>query len=221
MKDEIAEEELDPSVGEYLSANDAEDAANQERAESITDEIKEIKVRVVEAPPKPSDANIPDNKQTLVDAPDDEDGDATVTDLPGEGGSGSTGNGGGGGNGGGSNPGNGGGKTPVEHHKKFISISATRIRNVLRDKATGQYTIVFTPMISAQNGIMDVFMSAESQNYEASIVSATCVSCPDLKVSNNRISNLVFTANQPLRIDIQLDYHDYCSMEVKAYGNQV
>lgn len=114
MKDEIAEEELDPSVGEYLSANDAEDAANQERAESITDEIKEIKVRVVEAPPKPSDANIPDNKQTLVDAPDDEDGDATVTDLPGEGGSGSTGNGGGGGNGGGSNPGNGGGKTPVD-----------------------------------------------------------------------------------------------------------
>ena len=100
-------------------------------------------------------------------------------------------------------------------------ISAARIRNVLRDKATGQYTIVFTPMISAQNGIMDVFMSAESQNYEASIVSATCVSCPDLKVSNNRISNLVFTANQPLRIDIQLDYHDYCSMEVKAYGNQV
>ena len=82
-------------------------------------------------------------------------------------------------------------------------------------------TIVFTPMISAQNGIMDVFMSAESQNYEASIVSATCASCPDLKISNNRISNLVFTANQPLRIDIQLDYHDYCSMEVKAYGNQV
>lgn len=109
----------------------------------------------------------------------------------------------------------------ILHHKKFISISAARIRNVLRDKATGQYTIVFTPMISAQNGIMDVFMSAESQNYEASIVSATCVSCPDLKVSNNRISNLVFTANQPLRIDIQLDYHDYCSMEVKAYGNQV
>lgn len=207
MKDEIAEEELDPSVGEYLSANDAEDTANQERAESITDEIKEIKVRVIEAPPKPSDANIPDNKQTMVDAPDDEDGDATVTDLPGEGGSGSTGN--------------GGGKTPVEHHKKFVSISAARIRNVLRDKATGQYTIVFTPMISAQDGIMDVFMSAESQNYEASIVSATCASCPDLKVSNNRISNLVFTANQPLRIDIQLDYHDYCSMEVKAYGNQV
>lgn len=221
MKDEIAEEELDPSVGEYLSANDAEDTANQERAESITDEIKEIKVRVIEAPPKPSDANIPDNKQTMVDAPDDEDGDATVTDLPGEGGSGSTGNGGGGGNGGGSNPGNGGGKTPVEHHKKFVSISAARIRNVLRDKATGQYTIVFTPMISAQDGIMDVFMSAESQNYEASIVSATCASCPDLKVSNNRISNLVFTANQLLRIDIQLDYHDYCSMEVKAYGNQV
>ena len=184
MKDEIAEEELDPSVGEYLSANDAEDTANQERAESITDEIKEIKVRVIEAPPKPSDANIPDNKQTMVDAPDDEDGDATVTDLPGEGGSGSTGNGGGGGNGGGSNPGNGGGsnpgngggKTPVEHHKKFVSISAARIRNVLRDKATGQYTIVFTPMISAQDGIMDVFMSAESQNYEASIVSATCAS---------------------------------------------
>lgn len=105
--------------------------------------------------------------------------------------------------------------------KSSFQSPQRRIRNVLRDKATGQYTIVFTPMISAQDGIMDVFMSAESQNYEASIVSATCASCPDLKVSHNRISNLVFTANQPLRIDIQLDYHDYCSMEVKAYGNQV
>lgn len=220
MKDEAAEEELDPSVGEYLSANEADDTANQDRAEAISDEIKEIKIRVVDiAPPKPAGSDVSNVGQTTVDAPDG--GEVTVTDLPGEGGSGSAGSGGSGGNGGGSNPGNGGGKVPIEHPKKFVSVAASRIRNVIKDKSTGCYTIVFTPLISAENGIMDVFMSAESQNYEAAIINASCADCPNLKISKNRISNLIFTEKKPLRIEIQLDYHDYCSMEVKAYGNQV
>ena len=110
---------------------------------------------------------------------------------------------------------------PIEHPKKFVSVAASRIRNVIKDKSAGWYTIVFTPSISAENGIMDVFMSAESQNYEAAIINASCAECPHLKISKNRISNLTFTEKKPLRIEIQLDYHDYCSMEVKAYGNQV
>lgn len=61
-------------------------------------------------------------------------------------------------------------------------------------------------------------MSAESQNYEASIVAASCSECPDLKFDKNRITNLVFTEKKAIRLNIQLDYHDYCSLEVKAYG---
>ena len=53
------------------------------------------------------------------------------------------------------------------------------------------------------------------------IVATSCPECSNLKFGKNRITNLVFTEKKALRLNIQLDYHDYCSLEVKAYGNQV
>lgn len=218
MKNDDSEEALDPTVGEYLSSADFDKSSNQERAEVLQDSIKEYKVRVNEVVSKPTGTQTGKPGQTIVD---DEEGDIIVTDLPGEGGSGSQGHGGHGGNGGGNNPGDGGGNVPVEHRKKLSSISAVSVRNVVRNKETGEYTIVFTPDISASDGILEVFMSAESQNYEATIIAASCSECPELKFSKNRISNLTFTEKKAIRLNIQLDYHDYCSLEVKAYGNQV
>lgn len=218
MKNDESEEALDPTVGEYLSASDFDQTPNQERTEALQDNIKDFKIRVTEVAPKPSGTQTGDPGQTIVD---DEEGDIIVTDLPGEGGSGSQGQGSHGGNGGGANPGDGGGNVPVEHRKKLSAISATSVRNVVRNKTKGEYTIVFTPGSSATNGILEVFMSAESQNYEASIIATSCSECPDLKFEKNRITNLVFTEKKAIRLNIQLDYHDYCSLEVKAYGNQV
>lgn len=218
MKNDESEEAIDPIVGEYLSASDVEQSPNQERAEILQDSIKDIKIRVTEVAPKPSGASTGEAGRTLID---DDDGDVIITDLPGEGGSGSQGQEGHGGNGGGNNPGDGGGDIPVEHRKKLSAISAVSVRNMVRNKITGEYTIVFIPTSSATNGTLEVFMSAESQNYEAAIVAATCAECPDLKFEKNRINNLTFTEKKALRINIQFDYHDYCSLEVKAYGNQV
>ena len=218
MKNDESEEAIDPTVGEYLSASDFEQSPNQERAEILQDSIKDIKIRVTEVAPKPSDASTGEAGRTLID---DDDGDVFITDLPGEGGSGSQGQEGHGGNGGGNNPGDGGGDIPVEHRKKLSAISAVSVRNMVRNKITGEYTIVFIPTSSAINGTLEVFMSAESQNYEATIVAASCSECPDLKFEKNRINNLTFTEKKAIRINIQFDYHDYCSLEVKAYGNQV
>lgn len=217
MKNDESEEALDPTVGEYLSANDFDKSPNQEHAEALRDSIKDVKIRVTEVAPKPSGTQTREPGQTLVD---DEEGDIIVTDLPGEGGSGSQGHGGHGGNGGGSNPGDGGGTIPIEHRKKLSAISAASVRNVVRNKSTGEYMIVFTPTSSATDCILEVFMSAESQNYEASIIAASCPECPDLKFYKNRILNLKFTEKKSIRLNIQLDYHDYCSLEVRAYGNQ-
>lgn len=151
MKNDESEEAVDPTVGEYLSASDFDKSPNQERTEALQDSIKDIKIRVTEVAPKPSGTQNGEPGKTLVD---DEEGDIVVTDLPGEGGSGSKGQGGHGGNGGGSNPGDGGGNVPVEHRKKLSSISAASVRNVVRNKATGEYTIVFTPGSSATDGVL-------------------------------------------------------------------
>lgn len=218
MKKDDSEEALDPTVGEYLSANDYDETQNQERTEAIRDTINAISVKVTEVAPKPTGTAGDTPGNTLID---DENGDVVVSDVPGEGGSGSQGNGGNGGNGGGSNPGDGGGDVPVEHKKKLVPISATSVRNVVRNKSTGEYTIVFIPGTSASDGILELFMSAESQNYDAKIIGVTCADCPNIKFSQNRITGLSFTEKTPLRLNIQLDYHDYCSMEVKAYGNQI
>ena len=91
----------------------------------------------------------------------------------------------------------------------------------MRNKDSGEYTIVFTPSVSASNGILDLFLSAESQSYDADVISASCEDCNNLTVAKNRIANLNFVANRPLKIDVRLNYHDYCSMEVKAYGNKI
>lgn len=218
MKNDESEDVLDPTVGEYLSANDFDKSPNQERTESLQDSIKDIKVHITEVAPKPSGTQTGEPGKALVD---DDEGDIVVTDLPGEGGSGSKGQAGHGGNGGGDNPGNDGGNSPIEHRKKLSAISAVSVRCVVRNKESGEYAIVFTPESSAADGILEVFMSAESQNYEATIVAAVCEDCPDLKFIKNRITNLTFTEKKALRLNIQLDYHDYCSLEVKAYGNQI
>lgn len=212
MKNDESEDALDPTVGEYLSASDFDKALNQERTEAIQDSIKEIKVRVIEVAPTTSGTQTGQSGTTLVD---DDNGDIVITDVPGEGGS--EGQGGNGGNGGG----DGGGNIPVEHRKKLSSISASSVRNVVRNKASGEYTIVFTPEATAINGVIEIYMAAESQNYRASIIAASCVDCPELRFIKNKITNLVFTAKKALRLNIQLDYYDYCSLEVRAYGNQV
>ncbi len=213
MKNDENEEAIDPTVGEYLSANAFDKSSNQEHTETLRDAIKDFKTHVTEVAPKPTGSQMGESGYALVD---DEEGDIVITDLPGEGGSGSHS-----GQGGGINPGDGGGNIPVEHRKKLSAISVASVRNVVRNKTSGEYTIIFTPNSSATDGLLEVFMSAESQNYEASIVTASCSECPDLKFAKNIITNLVFTKQKALRVNIKLDYHDYCSLEVKAYGNKV
>lgn len=218
MKKDDSEEALDPSVGEYLSATQEDDRENQEKAENIRDTINDFKIRFTNINPKPTGTQSGGEGNVEVE---DENGDIIVTDLPGEGGSGGEHEGHAGGAGGGHNPGNGTGDTPTEHRRSLSAIAPANIRNVVRSKDTGEYMIIFTPSTSATDGYIEIYMSAESQNYDAPLIGASCTECPGLAFANNRISSLVFIEKQPLKINIQLDYHDYCSLEVKAYGNKI
>lgn len=218
MLNDNSEEELNPPVGEYLSAVQDSEVPDKEKSESVQDEIRDFKVRVKEVKPRP-DSTQEDKDNSTQD--NDESGEIAVEDLPGDGGSGGENPGKGGGNGGGHNPGDGRGDWPIEHRKTLSSVQAANVRVLMRNKDSGEYTIVFTPSVSASNGILDLFLSAESQSYDADVISASCEDCNNLTVAKNRIANLNFVANRPLKIDVRLNYHDYCSMEVKAYGNKI
>ena len=219
LKDDDSKEELDPSVGEYLSAEQVETPQEKNPTENINDTIKTISIRENPVHPKPAESQATGAGSTEVDNPN---GDIVVTDIPGEGGrDGRSTGGGNGGSGGGHGNGTGGGDTPVEHRKSLSAIAPAKVRVFCRNKVAGKYTITFTPALSAQNGTIVLYMSAESQSYDASIIFASCVSCPSLRFSSNCIEGLIFEEKVPITIEITLDYHDYCSMEVKAYGNKV
>ena len=64
-------------------------------------------------------------------------------------------------------------------------------------------------------------MSAETQNYAAPIVHAVGIGQPGIEIENNKVKNIAFTEKKPVRLKVTIAYHDYCSMEVKAYGNKI
>lgn len=218
LKNDDSEDALDPSVGEFLSAEQDENIKDDNRAESLTDTIKNIEVHQAPRSPKPSSSQATGEGTTEMDDPT---GDIIVDDVPGEGGRNGDSRGGRGDGGGGHGVGNGGGDEPVEHRKSLVAIAPAKSRVVCADKAKGQYVVTFVPTTTATDGILDLFMSAESQNYNASIISASCDGNEGLTFKDNRIRGLSFTEGVPVKLYIQLDYHDYCSMEVKAYGNKV
>ena len=99
-------------------------------------------------------------------------------------------------------------------------MSAVKSRVMCTNKSQGEYTVTFVPNVSATDGIISLFMSAESQNYDATLISAAADGA-ELTVSGNKISGLTFTENVPVKLSIKINFHDYCSMEVKACGNKV
>lgn len=217
LKEEDESDEIDPSVGEYLPAeNEIEETAESKKSEAIVDDVKEIEIKSL---PR---RKIPSNSISIGDEDEiiDEDGDI-VEDIPSDG----SGHGNGkihvGGPGYGDKPGSGDGSNTKEQRKSLVGVDAVKIRIICLNKSKGEYSITFVPSISAENGRIDLMLSAETQSYEADILSASIIGQPPLLISKNHISGLKFKANTPLRIKVAIDFFDYCSMEVMAYGNKI
>lgn len=218
LKNDDSEEALDPSVGEYLAAEqDPVQPQPENKGENINDTIQSIETKTVSRNPKSGGMSQDGTGATEVDDPN---GDIIVDDIPGEGSREGNSTGGSGGGGGGSGEGGGTGDKPTEHRKSVTTISAVKSRVMCTNKNLGEYTITFVQNTSATDGIISLFMSAESQNYDASLVSVA-VDGAELAVSGNKISGLTFTENVPVKLSVKIDFHDYCSMEVRAYGNKV
>ena len=216
LKQVDASDEIDPDVGEYLPYEDDTNIdADKHEAEVLQDTIKSFEVTI---PPKRQSRG-----NTLENGSDAEvnDESGSITGEEFDSGAGhDDGKNGAGGTGSGEHDGNGHGTNPRERTKALTGITAAKVRAVCLNKASGEYSITFVPTASAENGRLDLFLSAESQNYDAPILSAIGPGQPSLEVKDNQITGLTFSANIPVRLKVTLNYHDYCSMEVKAYGNK-
>lgn len=208
--------EIDPDVGEYLPDISAfEETVESSDLESLSDTIEDIDVTI---PPriKPSSVSPPGTERVKVD---DEDGEI-VEDDGGAGAGGAGGEGSSGGSGSGFSGGDGGGENPRDKRKSFVKVMPSKTRIVCLSKDEGKYSITFVPLTSAKNGYFELFLSAETQNYAAPIISVKDMGHADLVVENNKIKGMEFIANEAAVLLVKIDHNEYCSMEVNAYGHK-
>jgi len=219
LKQEDATEEIDPSVGDCLPDDGNDDTSSEvQEKEALPDTIKSFETSVVSKKLRQgSTSQQIGNGSTKID---DECGEI-IEDDPAYGAGHNYGQNGNGGYGHGNGAGDGAGTNPQEHRKSMVEISAAKVRAVCLDKTAGSYSLTFVPAASASDGKLEIFLSAESQNYDAPVASAFDIGQTPMLINGNIISGLTFTENIPIRLKITLNYHDYCSMEVKAYGNKV
>ena len=215
LKPEDDSDEVDPSVGEYLPDESDGEGADGRQEEVISNTIKSVEVTI--SRPKASSGTQAENGKDAEAG--DEREEAESND-----GTGSGHNGGrGGGTRSGDGDGRGDGKGPHKEGKKknLVSILPLKARVVCLSKDRGEYSVTFVPSISADNGYIELFMSAETQNYTAPIVHAVGIGQQGIEIENNKVKNIAFTEKKPVRLKVTIAYHDYCSMEVKAYGNKI
>ena len=65
-----------------------------------------------------------------------------------------------------------------------------------------------------------MFLSAESQNYKAEIVSAMLADGSKLTVNNGKVEGLTFEKDRAVKLNIKMRWPGLCAMEVKGYGNK-
>ena len=94
--------------------------------------------------------------------------------------------------------------------KKFIPVCV--------DKNKGQYMFMIVPNESISNGSIEVYLSAETQNYKAPIKGVTVIGGNQVTLTENIISGIEFVKDQTIRLKVELDYFEMCAMEVSAYA---
>ncbi|WP_430886144.1 hypothetical protein [Fusibacter sp. JL216-2] len=104
--------------------------------------------------------------------------------------------------------------------KTVVDVKFQKFLPICVDKENGKYAMVIVPETDGIEGVLELFLSAETQQYKAPILDANVINGKCI-VADNKIKGVEFKKGQPIRLSLVLDYYDYCSLEVKAYATSV
>lgn len=111
-----------------------------------------------------------------------------------------------------------GGKDPVA---KIINVGVEKFICICTDKNKGKYAIRLIPSGDGKDGIIELFLAAEIGRYEAPIIDAKLIGGNDkISIEGNKIKGITFEKNKELKFILDLDFYDFCSMEVKLYATE-
>lgn len=98
-----------------------------------------------------------------------------------------------------------------------IAVKEKQIVYLCLDKNAGKYMLKVVPAQSAKKASVELFLSAETQSYEAPIKNATMIG-GSASFDGNTISGFDFVENKELTFSLELDFYDYCSLEVALHA---
>lgn len=108
-----------------------------------------------------------------------------------------------------------------EQAPKKISVGIEKFLSICVDKEKGKYVLMIVPDNDGTDAVVELYLSAETQNYGAPIRKASLIAgSGSISVNQNKIKGFTFTKDEAVRVSIELDFYDYCSMEVKMYATQ-
>lgn len=110
------------------------------------------------------------------------------------------------------------GNEAYEVKKQIVKVGAQKARIVCLNRKNGEYSIIFTPKTSVTEAYLELYLVAESGNYKADILWAAIIGKSEIETEGNKIKLDKLNAEETIRIKLKINYQDYCSMEVDAYG---
>lgn len=104
--------------------------------------------------------------------------------------------------------------------KGFKSTSLNKFLPVCVNVKKGQYALIIAPSIDADEGKISLFISAETDRYPIPILNAKLIiGTGHIEIEGNSIKGLIFKKDTTIRLFLEIDYSDVCSLEVEAYAH--
>ena len=206
LKGQETEESVDPGVGDYLPHQTDEELGKRTKEESLAMEIRQVEQTIVKKPlRRRKRSNLQDEGAEDIDIEkngDMEEQEEVHSNVD-DGGEGGCGDG-----------------HRDERHKqpsKKVSVDIKCARVMCQNCVKGEYVINLTPSQNMKSGWIYLNVVAETERYKAEIIKAYS-DMRELVVDGNEIHGIDFIKNKKSQIQVILAYHDFCSLEVSAYG---
>lgn len=103
---------------------------------------------------------------------------------------------------------------------KKISVGIKKFVYVALDKNNGKYMLKIIPEKDGTDGTIELYMSAETAKYPAPLKIVSIVGVGNARFEDYKVLGVDFKKDQELRLSIELNYSDYCSLEVGMYANK-
>lgn len=100
-----------------------------------------------------------------------------------------------------------------------ITVGINKFIYICVDKSAGKYMLRLLPDRDGNDGVLELYLSGETQRYKAPIKNITLIG-GKADFHDNVVKGLLFEKGKELRFSLELDYTDYCSLEVEMYATE-